>query len=80
MSVLAIGSDCPGRCIDDMKLLRTLALFSRYRPASQQLIGGAIGIGNMQIPSRVDYGLRFRPVARRGRAHLPMRGDGEHCQ
>src|SRR5215471_5482370 len=79
-SVLAIGGDGPGRCIDDMKLLRTLALVSCHRPASQRLIGGAIGIGYMQIPSHVDYGLRVRPAARRGRTHLPMRGDGEHCR
>src|SRR5262249_9880839 len=79
-SVFAIGGDRPGRCIDDMELLRTLALISRHRPTSQRLIGGAIGIGYMQIPRRVDYGLRVRPVACRGRIHLPMRCDGARYQ
>src|SRR5262249_59061097 len=34
----------------------------------------------MQIPRRVDYGLRVRPVACRGRIHLPMRCDGARYQ
>jgi len=80
MPALAIGRDGPGQCIDDMELLRTLALVGGYRSASHGLIGGAIGIGYMQIASRVSDGLRFRPSVRRGRAHLPMDGGGGHCR
>src|SRR5262249_52535654 len=43
--VLLIGGDGAGRDIDDVELLRSRALVGRYRPATQKLVGGAIGIG-----------------------------------
>src|SRR5262252_9103902 len=78
-SVPAISSDSSRRCVDDMELLRTLALVRSHRPASQELIGAAIAMGYMQIPSRIDYSLRL-PVARRCPAYLPIRCDGDHCR
>src|SRR5262245_55893218 len=58
MSVLVIGSDCPRRCIDDMKLLRTLALISRHRPASQRLIG----MGTCKFPVASTTASAFGPL------------------
>src|SRR4029077_12220117 len=80
MAVPAIGGDSPRRRIDEMEFLRAGPLISTYRPASQRLIGGAIGVGYTQITGRVFDGLRFLPVARPSRVHLSMRGDGEHCR
>src|SRR5262245_43016806 len=59
-SVRSIGRRWSGPFISDVELLLTLALVSCYRPASQQLICGAIGIGYMQISSVIGDGLPFR--------------------
>src|SRR4029077_11489599 len=48
-SVLSISGNGAGRCVHDVQLLRTLTLVSCYRPASQELIGCAIGGGDIQI-------------------------------
>src|SRR5262245_57280 len=74
-SVLAIGGNGAGRRIDNMELLRTPALIGCHRPAAQQLIGGAIVIGHMQIPR--DYSVRSWHAARHCRADLSMRRDDD---
>src|SRR5262249_407813 len=54
-SVPAIGDDSPGRRIDVVNLLRSLALVSCYSPGSKELIDRAIVIGYVQIPICIDY-------------------------
>src|SRR5215469_16396037 len=79
-SVLAIGADGPWRCIDDMELLCTVSLLGCHRPASQQLIEAAIGIGHMQIPGCIVCGLRLCPPAGCCRVHLPIGDDRDQCR
>src|SRR5260370_24300039 len=80
MSVSAIGGDGSRRRIDDMKLLRTLALVGSYRPAPQELIRGSIGVGHMQVSVRVGCGLGFELAVSRDEGPLPARDDADHCR
>jgi hypothetical protein len=82
MPLLQLGRECPMSTQGAHRVTRSSLISDRscHGPAAQRLIGGAIGIGYMQIPSRVDYGLRCRPGARRGRARLSTHGDGDHCR
>src|SRR5260370_6349124 len=50
MPVFTVRTDRVGRCIDDVDLLRTLALVDRHRPAAQRLVCGAIIAGHPQLP------------------------------
>src|SRR5260370_21064302 len=59
MSASAISGDGSGRRIDDMKLLRTLAVVGSYRPGPQELICGSVRVGHMQISLPVGCGLGF---------------------
>jgi hypothetical protein len=63
-----------------VEIKRIEELEPRASPNSTPLAsrGGAIGIGYMQIPIRVDYGIDLGTVARRGSADLPNRCESHH--
>src|SRR5215467_9431430 len=61
-----------------MEVVGTPALVSCHRPTSQVLVGGTIGLRDVQMPIGIDHHLRFRLVLRRGRIQLPMCSNGYH--
>src|SRR3546814_1634786 len=45
------------RCVDDMELVRAMALIRQYRPSAQVPIGPEIVFRHMHIPVCINYGL-----------------------